>query len=818
MLLKKVNIAGFGKFLDREFSFGPGLNVIFGPNESGKTTLAKFILYTLSELDQDALRYKPWFGEKFGGAVETTEGTFRFAEPSPKKLQLRVLETVSFVLEDDDLETMKVDRNVFEAHLRKKTERTEEGRILKRAISKLEAENIGECLATVTNQLREVEAELDDLRERVKKRNGLFAELKRVEGELFETQNLLESKRNALESLRSMVKVRLSERVAELRLRINEHLKELEKVSWVRKVGPDQIEELMEKISAEERLRQYLAQLEDESKSLDELIKRKNEELKDKLRLIGATSEHDLEGIELRLKHLNLLVRLYNERAGDTQQSDPLWQLFLETPNLLERAEDEEKRMEEVRQAVEAEKRRLQDELERREQRSRYTKDLSIVTGIAGVFLFGLTFLFTHLAVPLYLASSVLVLASVVLVFNSRREARAAENVESRLIEISAKPVPQSDLWRVLAKYGVTNTKTLRRKYEDFLLWKAENREKERRIQELKELEQEMIRELGRLGVAGATQMLLSAVENLQRNFQVVREVLAERETMERRRNQLWNEYLAVQRELRALSDSVEDVMKSYSLTREEVAQFGAAVERYSELSARLNTLENELRQVQRSLMNEDEDEEISRLKTEIRSLERKVHELSELRNRVQKALAELEFSKESCVDLMKKRDVLMLKVELLKKMEAAVASVRSYLLDHLRRFSESYHRTFGEEFMKFVARVVGSPRNFLVSPDLSVRLVVDGGVKEPSDFLTASLKDLILLGVKLALYKAFYDENVPLVIDNALIRLDDERLRRTIDYLVEESSFRQVILLTSDKRVLDFSSGAERTVVNLEG
>ena len=51
MYIKKLHIAAFGTLINRDFSFARGLNIIEGPNESGKTAAAmfiKFIFYGLS--------------------------------------------------------------------------------------------------------------------------------------------------------------------------------------------------------------------------------------------------------------------------------------------------------------------------------------------------------------------------------------------------------------------------------------------------------------------------------------------------------------------------------------------------------------------------------------------------------------------------------------------------------------------------------------------------------------------------------------------------------------------------------------------------
>ena len=47
MIIKDVTIKNFGKLKEKEITFSPGLNVVYGTNESGKTTLHTFIRSTL---------------------------------------------------------------------------------------------------------------------------------------------------------------------------------------------------------------------------------------------------------------------------------------------------------------------------------------------------------------------------------------------------------------------------------------------------------------------------------------------------------------------------------------------------------------------------------------------------------------------------------------------------------------------------------------------------------------------------------------------------------------------------------------------------
>lgn len=47
MKLLELRLAGFGRLVDRTFAFAPGLNLIYGPNEAGKSTLQRAIMALL---------------------------------------------------------------------------------------------------------------------------------------------------------------------------------------------------------------------------------------------------------------------------------------------------------------------------------------------------------------------------------------------------------------------------------------------------------------------------------------------------------------------------------------------------------------------------------------------------------------------------------------------------------------------------------------------------------------------------------------------------------------------------------------------------
>ncbi len=85
MRIDKVEIDGFGKLNNCSYTFSDGVNLIYGKNESGKSTLCEFILAMFYGLPNDSRKvtddisarkkYRPWSTESFGGRVYFTDNT-----------------------------------------------------------------------------------------------------------------------------------------------------------------------------------------------------------------------------------------------------------------------------------------------------------------------------------------------------------------------------------------------------------------------------------------------------------------------------------------------------------------------------------------------------------------------------------------------------------------------------------------------------------------------------------------------------------------------------------------------------------------------
>lgn len=78
MKIEKIQINGFGKLENKNIELTDGINIIIGKNESGKSTLLKFInsmLYGISKNKRgkeisDLEKYTPWNTEKYSGKIK----------------------------------------------------------------------------------------------------------------------------------------------------------------------------------------------------------------------------------------------------------------------------------------------------------------------------------------------------------------------------------------------------------------------------------------------------------------------------------------------------------------------------------------------------------------------------------------------------------------------------------------------------------------------------------------------------------------------------------------------------------------------------
>ena len=116
-----------------------------------------------------------------------------------------------------------------------------------------------------------------------------------------------------------------------------------------------------------------------------------------------------------------------------------------------------------------------------------------------------------------------------------------------------------------------------------------------------------------------------------------------------------------------------------------------------------------------------------------------------------------------------------------------------------------------------FSAITAGRYDKVLLSRDFSLSAEMAGDpVGRSIRLLSQGAADQLYLAVRLAICDMVLpaEKGVPLILDDALVSFDDDRLRAALDYLLAESEKRQILLFTCQKREMDYLSGRENVTV----
>ena len=116
-----------------------------------------------------------------------------------------------------------------------------------------------------------------------------------------------------------------------------------------------------------------------------------------------------------------------------------------------------------------------------------------------------------------------------------------------------------------------------------------------------------------------------------------------------------------------------------------------------------------------------------------------------------------------------------------------------------------------------FSAITAGRYDKVLLSRDFSLSAEMAGDpVGRSIRLLSQGAADQLYLAVRLAICDMVLpaEKRVPLILDDALVFFDDDRLHAALDYLLAESEKRQILLFTCQKREMDYLSGRKNVTV----
>ena len=146
--------------------------------------------------------------------------------------------------------------------------------------------------------------------------------------------------------------------------------------------------------------------------------------------------------------------------------------------------------------------------------------------------------------------------------------------------------------------------------------------------------------------------------------------------------------------------------------------------------------------------------------------------------------------------------------------------------LDVLRSANTTLQNRFSPELGRRAAEIfadmTGSAWSHILL-DREFRLSAEAGsdpTRRSVQLLSSGTADQLYLAVRLAICEMVLpaEQNAPLILDDALLTFDDERLRKTLDYLVRLGSRRQILLFSCQSREADYlASRSGVHILNLQ-
>ena len=229
MIIKSLDLIGFGKFHHRQTELGPRVNVIYGGNEAGKSTMHRFIHGMFFGLKRgrgkgaakdDYTRYKPWEnGQCYEGlmVIEHKGHTYRLYRNFYKEDEVfRIFDETSgkqLFLENEQIDSLVAGLNEANfkntVSVRQQESRIEDGfssvlqtYIANMSMGKNESVDIGAALLQLSGRERQIKRQINgnraiDIREQIEKTEQALSEMGAIDehiAALERDERLLEAK------------------------------------------------------------------------------------------------------------------------------------------------------------------------------------------------------------------------------------------------------------------------------------------------------------------------------------------------------------------------------------------------------------------------------------------------------------------------------------------------------------------------------------------------------------------------------------------------------------------------------------------------
>ncbi|HBT38971.1 MAG: Uncharacterized protein XD58_0533 [Thermotoga sp. 50_1627] len=824
MQIRQLYIKGFGKLKHLQISFSPGLNVVYGPNESGKTTLYNFVRSCLCNLDESELKkYEPWDGGEFGGEIliyRDKEEVALSSFSAEKPFERSFADSLMFLSDEEDVELRKAEGSLV-ARMRNNLQRVEEAQLLKLLLNKIPG--YGE---TLLSEKRQLEIKLKEIENELQKFHRARQESFLRAAEISKLTQKISTLRQEQVKLQTQID-RLDERIEEFLKQLSQDLKrklkEIEDRLTQEKryviIDEPQYERICE---AKARLEETSAVLKERSARMEEMSRLLQETIGEREELLKSFGEKDIETFRLKLRNLHLTYKLLETKLQQIREFESSyqesWKYFEKFgENLLDELVNESTRVQDQEETQLRDRlKALEDDVAKDKRRIGQSRLAAIVLLLAAAVSTILGFSMTRWW---FMFSGALGVGALIFLLRARSLDKRLSHTEEEMLkcQLGLRAIEKKRtlaVQRLFESFGVKDFAQLRQIYNEYRDWLREKDRFERMKSEAQREAEDLLKELRQHGaqeLSDVPTVILRLEEKVSLFDEKTLKIAQLRETIEQLRNELND----LERERKLRETELERLLQSLGLESFDEAQ--VAHERHH----RIENLVLEKEKVER-VKNcvEKRDFEclskqyavLSNLLDEKAKLETLLKQLGEDLSGMQSELAELEKRADDesvlqrAVELLKERSSIELRISTLNMKLERLPSLSQFLSSELEDLTGSYVRRFANLFVNIFKKFSKLADNVVVNKDLSVRIAVGSDLQGTQGVLSRATLDQMVLSYKLALHDVLeLSEPLPLIVDNFMIRFDEERLRTVAALLNELSRKRQVILLTSDKQLVDF-------------
>lgn len=822
MKIKRIEIENFGKLHKYKLDLSPGINLIYGNNEDGKSTLMAFVkmmFYSEQKRTKDISnnprkKYMPWNGQVMGGAIEFESNGIQYriekemgTTPAKDKVKIINLQTGVPVLQTKE-ELGKIFFGTDLAGF--------ERSIFIGQIGAFGADKEDEIAQKLSNMFSTGEENISQkqVEERIGKAKEEMKSLRGNKGSLVEAKELLEKLKEEKSKIKEL-EVLQEEFLQEIELKKNQLLaKKTQKKKIENKIKAEtlknlqqKLQTLIQKVEQEQELRNKIEEGNVQFEEIEDFLKESRKLLSD-LKSQEATISRFMDSITLSNNGVEEIkeeeYKQYQKMVEELNRAESCYEHFKK--NLIPAIDDFIQAREQLKE--QRKEQFLKEKISKKLKKDRLIFfieiGISIVVLVAGIMLN-----------PIVLVLGICMGLFSLLVY--QRNIKSVTNINNEKHDFEVKE--DDPLIQNLEKGILHQIQYFK---EQFFIHYSLNQDASEFVSDLEKNKMKLEEQLDlfikqkKCQTKEDLEALYLKNISLQNNKLTLDTMKKEYQGESKRLIEHVGKYKGVDTLEAAIAqlESVEQLFETYKIKKQDVMHMASALDMSS---VKLESLKEESEKIRSQMeqLGEVYYEEMSNVSNEtIESLPHIEEEVGKLEEEIQQLREKIRTPEKNLSQIEVEQRQLEEKVDELQFYYDSLAMAEGVL----KEAGEEVRQSFGPELNQKTGEIFnqltgGSYKQVIVAKDYSLlaQSAEDTHYREAS-YLSNGTIDQAYLALRLAITQLIMKdtENLPLFLDDIFMQYDDNRVNDGFtflkDFFAVDKMQSQVILLTCHSYIRDFA------------